>query len=177
MNDPSIPFVAGKLRDYAEPLRHRSKRKGEPGMGEMRRAAYLLLLGCHEEKCPPPQELLDLMKLVLGLADKDIVANIGKKTSEAWGRAVEFESRHKMLSGDAPCAASVNSVARYAFKDDGDHRKTIREWRSNPNYQTAVFNLRAMREVSGLDVIDGMRRYGPTGTNPLSLLFGLPNPD
>ena len=177
MSDPSIPFVAGKLRDHAERLRHRSKRKGEPGMAEIKRRAYLLLLFCHQEKRPPPQELLDLMKLVLGLADKDIAAGIGEKTSEAWWLAVEFESRHKMLSSDAPSDASVNSVARYAFKDDGDHRKTIREWRSNPNYKIAVFNLRAMQEVSGLDVIDEMRRYGPAGTNPLSLLFGLPNPD
>lgn len=177
MSDPSIPFVAGKLRDHAERLRHRSKRKGELGMAEMRRGAYLLLLDCHKGKCPPPQELLDLMKLVLGLADKDIAANIGKKTSEAWWLAAEFESQHEMSSGNAPSDASVNSVARHAFKDGGDHRKTIRKWRSNPNYKITVFNLRAMQEVSGLDVIEEMRRYGPAGTNPLSLLFGLPDPD
>lgn len=144
-------------------------------MADIKRGAYQLLLFCHREKRPPPQELLDLMKLVLGLADKDIAAGVREKTSEAWWLAAEFESRHKMSSGNAPSDASVNSVARHAFKDGGDHRKTIREWRLDPNYKTTVFNLRAMREVSGLDVIDGMRRYGPTGTNPLSLLFGLPD--
>lgn len=177
MSDLSIPFVASKLRDHAERLRHHSKRKGEPGMADLKRGAYQLLLSCHQEKRPPPQELLDLMKLVLGLAGKDIAAGVREKTSEAWWLAATFESMREMSSGDAPSIASVNSVARHAFKGGGDHRKTIKGWRLDPNYKAAVFNLRAMREVSGLDVIDEMRRYGPTGTNPLSLLFGLPYPD
>ena len=174
MSDWIIAYVARELQKRADTLERLPKRRGEVGIAEIKRRACLLLRHCGEWNEPPPQELTGLIEGLLGFADKDIATTATAKTSKQWWLAVEYESRQNILGAAAFTSASMTEVSRHAFGAGGDHRKTIREWRKDPDYRTAIFNLKATREVSGHDVIDEMRRYGPAGTNPLILLFDLP---
>lgn len=174
MTDWRIPFVASKLLKHVNNLASRPKRAGEAGITEIRRRAYVLLLLCHEANEPPPEELLSLVRACLGLADRDVSTGATKKHPEAWWRAVDFESHQNIADYNLLSSKSDHIIARHAFPDAGDHRKTIAKWRAAPDYRWAVATLKQVRQTYGVDFASVLKRLGPGGINPFPLLLGIP---
>jgi hypothetical protein len=134
--------IARRSEELLDQARALAADRRAEGRAQLSREAGELVELCALGEFAPPIDLSNLVSLLL--CGNEHNWSRSEHLSIAWARAAVAEAKSANGPNGEIFTASTRSVARYAFKRKGDHRKTIELWRADPDY---IQQVRTMRMI------------------------------